>query len=78
MEPIEVTARFDAQGTITPLAFTRKGSQQRVKSTGRRWVDEQGQHFLVMTMGEHMYELIFRSSEGLWYISRAASNRTFA
>ena len=78
MEPIEVTARFDEQGTITPLQFTWKGSVHRVESTGRRWVDADGLHILVMVVIGRMYELTYRSAEGRWYISRTASGRTFA
>ena len=78
MEPIEVTARFDEQGTITPLQFTWKGSLHRVESTGRRWVDADGLHILVMVVNRRMYELTYRSAEGRWYVSRAASGRTFA
>lgn len=78
MEAIEVTAHFDEQGTITPLRFTWKKGDYRVVSTGRRWVDEDGQHFLVMVGDERIYELIYHSGEGLWYLRRTGSERTFA
>ena len=77
MEPIEVTARFDEHGTVTPLQFTWKGSLQRVESTGRRWVDEGGLHILVMVVSGRMYELTFQSGEGKWFISRAAPEHKF-
>jgi len=75
MEPIEVTAHFDEHGTITPLHFTWKGSLQRVESCGRRWMDEDSQHILVMVSSGRMYELIFKRGEGRWYIGRVAPDR---
>jgi hypothetical protein len=78
MEPIEVTARFDELGKITPLHFTWKGSVHRVESTGRRWADEAGQHILVMVTSGRIYELTFRSGEGLWFIGRAGPDHKFA
>ncbi len=77
MEPIEVTARFDEYGTITPLHFTWKGNIYRVESIGRRWLDDTGQHILVMVSSGRIYELTFMSGEGLWYIGQAGPNRTF-
>ena len=71
MEPIEVTARFDEHGTITPLHFTWKEGVFRVESTGRRWLDDSGQHILVMVSSGQIYELTFRSGEGRWYIGQA-------
>jgi hypothetical protein len=76
MEPIEVTAHFDAQGTITPIHFTWKGSSQRVESTGRRWTDEAGQHILVMVSSGRIYQLTFKNTEGRWYLERSESNRS--
>lgn len=75
MEPIEVTAHFDPQGAITPLHFTWKGTSHRVESTGRRWVDEAGQHMLVMAPDGRIYQLTFVSREGRWYIQRSPSDR---
>jgi len=71
MDSIEVTARFDEQGIITPLHFTWKEGIYRVESTGRRWLDEAGQHILVMISSGRIYELIFKRGEGRWYIHKA-------
>ena len=76
MEAIEVTAHFDRQGLITPIHFNWKDGTYRVESTGRRWTDEEGQHLLVMVNSGQIYELIFKSSEGRWYISRIKPDRT--
>lgn len=70
MEPIEITAHFNEDGTITPLHFTWKGGRYRVESTGRRWTDEAGLHMLVMLSGGQIYELIFTSHNQRWYISQ--------
>jgi hypothetical protein len=78
MEPIEVTARFDEHGTITPLHFTWKGGVHRVESTGRRWVDEGDQHILVMVSNGRIYELTYKSGEGRWYIGQSKPDRMFA
>ena len=75
MEPIVVTARFDENGTVTPLHFTWKGSAWRVESTGRRWADEAGTHILVMVSDGRIYELIFRSGDGRWSIRRSGSDQ---
>ena len=76
MEPIVVTARFDEQGTITPLHFTWKGGRYRVESTGRCWLDDHGQHILVMVASGQIYELTYKIGEGRWYIEQAGPNRT--
>lgn len=76
MEAIDVTVRFDEQGTVTPIHFTWKGGIYRVESTGRHWQDNSGQHILVMVSSGHIYELTFRGGEGRWYIEQAGSKRT--
>ncbi len=78
MEPIEVTARFDAQGQITPLRFTWKGRSYLVESTGRRWTDPVGQHLLVMAVSGAMFQLLYTPGENRWYLEEAAPTRTAA
>jgi hypothetical protein len=78
MEPIEVTARFDEQGKITPVRFTWKGSVYLVESTGRRWQAEDGLHILVMVPGERVFELLFHAEETRWYLGRGGTNRMAA
>jgi hypothetical protein len=68
MQPVEVVARFDAQGRFTPLSFTWQGQPFPVDSTGRRWQDERGEHILVMIPVERVCELVFVPSEGRWYV----------
>ena len=59
MEPVEVVARFDAHGRLTPLSFTWQGRSIPVASAGRRWQDERGEHILVMIPFEQVCELVF-------------------
>ncbi|MBN1146169.1 MAG: CinA family protein [Anaerolineales bacterium] len=68
MQAIEVKARFDDQGRIIPVSFTWQGRTYLVEAIGRRWQDEAGQHILVMTPGEKVYELALSSAEMQWYL----------
>jgi hypothetical protein len=51
MQPVEVTARFDAGGQLVPLQVVQAGRAWQVESIGRRWEDTAGQHILVMLPG---------------------------
>lgn len=78
MEVIEVDARFDTQGKAIPLRMTWKGQTYTFDSIGRRWEDEKGQHILVMIPAGQVYELLFVSGEGRWYLLRAGNQRMLA
>ncbi len=78
MEPIEITARFDPQGQITPLRFTWKERSYLVESTGRRWTGVDGQHILVMAISGELFELLFAPAEGRWYLEQAGLTRMAA
>jgi len=78
MEPIEVTARFDPQGQITPLRFTWKGRSYLVESTGRRWTGADGQHILVMAISGELFELLFAPGEDRWFLEQAGLTRMAA
>ncbi len=73
MEPVEVTARFDLEGEITPLRLTRAGRELVVESVGRRWRDESGYHALVMLLGGRVFELTFNYTEGKWHLEAKAA-----
>jgi hypothetical protein len=70
MEPVEVTARFDLQGVITPLNLISDQKTIPVTGVGRRWSDSQGVHILVMAPGGQIYELLFASAQNRWFMSR--------
>lgn len=78
MEPIEVTARFDREGKVTPLRFTWLGSEYLVESTGRRWEVSDALHILVMVPDGRMFELIFTPSSGSWFLGSTQSDRLAA
>ncbi len=78
MEAIEVTARFDASGRVTPLSFSWQGSTYLVDSTGRRWQDENGQHILVMVPAGRVFELIYVPSRKRWYLGRTGESKSVA
>jgi hypothetical protein len=69
MEPVEVTARFDPQGAITPLSIIRDQKTIPVTGVGRRWSDSQGVHILVMVPGGLIYELLFANAQNRWFMS---------
>jgi hypothetical protein len=77
MELIQVSAHFDLDGKITPTVFTWQGHQYTIESIGRRWRDEQGTHILVMIPGGRVFELLFESAEGYWYMARSGAGRMF-
>lgn len=67
-EPTEVEARFGMDGKITILSFTWRGRKLPVLGEGRQWGSEAGFHFLVMTTGERMFEIVYEATSGLWHI----------
>lgn len=75
MEPVEVLANFDLQGEVTPKRFTLKKVEYQVVSVGRRWIDEDGLHILVMVPGERVFELLFLPGSGTWFLRRWDSAR---
>jgi hypothetical protein len=70
VEPIEVTARFNPQGEITPLSFVWRGHTYNVESTGRRWQGKDGVYVLVMVPGDQVYRLLFQPEEVRWKLIR--------
>jgi hypothetical protein len=75
MDPIEVTAHFSEEGIITVQHFAWNGSRYHVESAGRQWTDDDEQHMLVMVAGGQIYELVYKSSEMRWYITKPRTDR---
>lgn len=67
-ESIEVKARFDREGGITPLEFSSQARHVVVTSIGRSWREAGERHVLVMDHEARVYELVFDSDEGRWYL----------
>lgn len=70
-EEIRVQAIFDKAGGVTILAFSWAGDDFKVLSMGRRWVEDGKHHFLVMTPGEDIFELVFAPKVTRWYMHRS-------
>ena len=68
--PIAVEARFETDGSLRPLAFMWEDEFIRVASCGRQWEQDGEDHFLVMSVNEKVYELVYLQSEGLWQLHR--------
>ena len=77
-EPSEVEARFDAEGKITLLSFTWRGSRLSVTGQGREWEAEDGRHFLVMTTGERIFELAYESKNNIWRVVKIPESKLIA
>lgn len=76
METVEVTARFDPDGRVTPLSFTWQGKPYRVEATGRRWEAKDGLHLLVMVVGNRAYHLVFERHSGIWKLIQGTETPT--
>lgn len=75
MDKVEVTARFETDGKITPIRFAWQGRTYLVDSTGRRWQDADGTHILVMVPGGEVVELVFAATELRWYARQSPRMR---
>jgi hypothetical protein len=73
LEATEVEARFGEDGRITVLSFTWRGRKRPVVGHGRQWGADDGFHFLVMTTGEQVVELLYVPLSGLWHIAATPS-----
>jgi hypothetical protein len=69
-EPIEVEARFLADGGILPRAFRWQGNEYEIAAVGRHWTEEGERRFLVMTPDERVFELAFRMEDAVWRLRR--------
>jgi hypothetical protein len=75
LEEIDVVARFDHSGRISPLKFTWRQVEYPVTSVGRSWQDDAGHHILVMvpgemlgSPGERVVELVYQPGVGRWWL----------
>ena len=74
--PTVVDARFEEDGSLTPLAFQWGGARLPVASHGRAWAtgEREGlrRHYLVMMPGEMTFELTFAPSTLRWWVAPAS------
>jgi hypothetical protein len=77
METIEVTARWDENGEVSPLQFLMNGTPIQVETIGRRWQDEHGLHALVKALGGRTFELVFDPAEMKWFLGFQGPSANF-
>ncbi len=69
--PVSVEARFEPDGSITPLAFTWQGRRVAIATVGRRWTADDGtRRFLVMSPLDEVFELSFDPTASAWKVVR--------
>ena len=68
---IHVEARIGEDGEIIPLAFVWEERRFTVLALGRQWQKGLRRHFLVMTSGEQVFEIIFFEEVGRWCMGRS-------
>ena len=77
-----VEARFDEEGSLTPLAFHWRGRRMPVAACGRTWVTGCGEarewHYLVMTAGEETFELVLERYTLQWRVLRQRAAQALA
>ncbi|HEV2104207.1 MAG TPA: hypothetical protein VGU27_00665 [Candidatus Eisenbacteria bacterium] len=70
-EAVAVRADFSG-GTVTPLAFQRRGREHRVTRVNARWTDRAGRHprfhFSVTDESGDVYELQLQAGDLLWWL----------
>jgi hypothetical protein len=71
MAQIEVSSRVNQAGEQVPFSFTWEEKTYRVDGVGRRWVENGGEHILVMVQPDNqVYELRFEPEGGRWQMVR--------
>ncbi len=68
---IHFEARFGEDGEILPLLFEWEEDRFSVLTQGRQWQEGAMRHFLVMTSGEQVFEIIYNKEEGRWRMGRS-------
>lgn len=72
-EVIHVEARFGEDGEISPLVFVWEESRLAVLALGRQWQEGDLRHFLVMTSGKQVFEIVYNEEDGSWCMGRSPS-----
>src|SRR6185369_6230596 len=70
-EAVSVRADFHG-GSVTPVAFRRRGREHRVVRVNARWVDRAGKHprfyFSVTDKSGDVYQLQLQGGDLLWWL----------
>lgn len=70
-EAVAVRADFSG-GTVTPVAFRRRGREHRVRCVNTRWVDRAGRHprfyFSVTDENGDIYQLQLQTNDLVWWL----------
>lgn len=70
-EAVSVRADFHG-GTVTPVAFRRRGREHRVARVNARWIDRAGKHprfyFSVTDESGDVYQLQLQGGDLLWWL----------
>ena len=74
MDAAEVEVRFDVEGAVTVLSFVWQGFKYPATGQGRQWLAADGQHILVMTTGDRVFELVW-AGRGPWQVLKAPGGR---
>jgi hypothetical protein len=69
-EPVEVEARFLADGRIQPRAFRWENRLHPIAAVGRQWTQDGERRFLVMTPDERVFELAYLPDLAGWRMRR--------
>lgn len=77
-EPVAVETRMEADGTLQPLAFEWHSRRWPVASLGRCWQEAGEEHFLAMTAGEQVFELIYSPTRCAWRLRRRSARGQIA
>lgn len=73
MQAIEVTARFDPSGNVTPVEFVWAGKTYPITKVGRNWNEGDDLHVLCQAPGAGVCELVFHADERRWYLARPSA-----
>ena len=75
--PTEVEVRRSATGEVRPVRFTWQGATLDITSYGRRWSDEEGEHWLVMADQPERTFTLCRAPGGQWTAWASGGRRAF-
>jgi hypothetical protein len=74
--PTNVEVRRAADDVL-PIRFTWEGAILDITGYGRRWSDEEGDHWLVMADQPERAFTLHRSPDSQWTVSASSGGRAF-